>query len=205
MVQVLTGPIESFDMLLYPDQAAQNQWYLQNQLSQINATLSDVGQKFMQGATDLYNRIHDTELVRRAKAAIRMAQSSFHPNQIRSLETLEDLQAASLVMQRWVMAQPDLRAIYQKHLVEGYSDTYTDIQPGAIGETHYDYRRVMDGVIRDEEDGWVSRQYIEDLLKGDRDLDFDEQVDILKTWQIIEMYAKARKADPTNPFGGDMG
>lgn len=205
MVQVLTGPIESFDMLLYPDQSAQNQWYIQSQLNQLNASLSNVGQKFMQGATELYNRIHDNELVRRAKAAIRMAQSSFHPNQIRSLETLEDLQAASLVMQRWVMAQPDLRAMYQKHLVEGYSDTYVDIHKDTIADTHYDYRRVMDGVIQDHDDGWVSRQFIEDLLKGDRDLDFDEQVDILKTWQIIEMYAKARKADPSNPFGGDMG
>lgn len=205
MVQVLTGPVESFDMLLYPEQAAQNQWYLQNQLTQLNASLSTVGQKFMQGATELYNRIHDSELVRRAKAAIRTAQSSFHPNQIRCLESLEEIQAANVVMQRWVMAQPDLRAMYQRHLVEGYSDTYVDIQPGAIAENHYDYRRVMNGVIRDEDDGWVSTQYLEDLLKGDRELDFDEQVDILKTWQIIEMYAKARKQDPSNPFGGDMG
>lgn len=205
MVQVLTGPVESFDMLLYPEQSMQNQQYIQNQLNQINTTLSDIGQKFMQGATELYNRINDSDIVRRAKAAIRMAQSSFHPNQIRSLETLEDLQAASLVMQRWIMAQPDLRALHQRHLVEGYSDTYVDIHKDTIAESHYDYRRVMDGVIREEEDGWVSRQYIEDLLKGDRDLVFDEQVDILKTWQIVEMYAKARKADPSNPFGGDMG
>lgn len=205
MVQVVSGPAECMDMMLYPDNAYQTQQYIQSQLGRMNSTLTGIGQKFMQGAHDLYQSIHNSDSVKMAMAIVRNITSSLHPNQIRSLETLQCLQAASPVMQRWVMAQPDLRTLYQNHRVEGYSDTYIDVHPGVKGEAHYDYRRVMNGVIFEEGGEFVSKHYMESLLETDRELTSHEQVDILKTWQIVEMYANARKADPTNPFGGEIG
>ena len=52
------------------------------------------------------------------------------------------------------MAQPDIRSLYHKGHCDGYSDTYVDMEPGLVGEQHYDYRRVMDGVVEETETGW---------------------------------------------------
>ena len=204
MVQVLSGPVESFDMLLYPEQSAINQWYLQNQLNRFSQSLNDIGRQFMQGVTTLYDRVQNSDAIRKARAVLRSAEGLAHVNTIVPLESLEELQSANLIMQRWIMAQPDLRALYQKHLIEGYSDTYVDVHPDTRGDTHYDYRRVMDGIVQFDEHGWFVKQFIDDIYEGDRELYFEEKVDILKTWEIIEMALKQQQ-DPTNPFGGEIG
>jgi hypothetical protein len=82
-------------------------------------------------------------------------------------------------------------------------DTYVDVEPGLVGEEHYDYRRVMDGVMQDTEDGgWYAKIYVEDLKEGDRDLSHGEKVDILQTWSRLEYLMALNKEDPTSPEGG---
>jgi len=206
MVQVIQAGPEAFDLLLYPEQSPINTMYLQNQFNRFTETLTEAGNTFMQGAKQLFEYAQNNDLIRQAKAAIRTAKAYFHPNMVRSLETLEELQAATPVMQRWIMAQPDIRSLYQRQLLDGYGETYADLHTG-VGVEHYDYRRVMHGVGVDVDDGeeWVVHLYPDDLVDGDRELEWNERVDILRTWDILEMYAKARQEDPTNPYGGKMG
>jgi len=207
MVQVIHGGSDAFDMLLYPEQSPLTYQYLQDKMSRFSETLTQAGSRFIEGSRQLFEQVQNSDLIRRTKAAIRSAKAYFHPNMIRPLETLEELQSATLVMQRWVMAQPDIRRLYHRQLVDGYNETYVDMHPGQVGVEHYDYRRVMSGVGVDTEDGeeWRATVYSDDLVEGDRELDFGEKVDVLRTWEIVAMYAKARREDPTNIYGGDMG
>jgi hypothetical protein len=106
------------------------------------------------------------------------------------------------------MSQPDLRELHIQQRCHGYGELYTtDFSPGQIAEADYNWRRVMDGVVvMDEVDGqpsWYSRQYAEDLLPGDRELDTFERLDIVRTWDIIRMAIDAGE-DPSNPSGGTL-
>lgn len=198
------GHASAFDALLFQDQSPMVDQYIQQQLSNFSHTLTDIGRKFVETSRALYDKVNDSNAVRLAKAAVRMAKGMFHPNAIIPLETIEDLRAAQTMMQRYIMAEPTLRQQYHKQLVDGFSDTYSDIDPGQVGLSHYDYRRVMNGVVQDtvEEDGtdgWVSMNFYEDLRGEDRELDFTEQHAILRTWDVVRM-ALAAQRDPSDPF-----
>ncbi len=194
----------SFDALLFQNQSPMVQQYIQNQLTNFSETLTDIGRRFVETSKDLYEKVNDSNALRLAKAAVRMAKGMFHPNAIIPLESIEDVRAAQPLMQRYIMAEPSLRQQYHKQLVDGYSDTYTDIDPGVFGENHYDYRRVMSGFVEDikEEDGsdgWVSKNYYDELRGDDRELDFTEQHAILLTWGVVRLALNAQR-DPSDPF-----
>jgi hypothetical protein len=205
---VHAGDAGAFNAILFPEQSPMVDQYIQNQLNNFSTTLTDIGRQFVETSRALYDKVNDSNAVRLAKAAVRMAKGMFHPNAIIPLETVEDLRAAQPMMQRYIMAEPMLREQFHKQLVDGFADTYADIDPGLIGVHHYDYRRVMNGVVQDttevdSEDnvvhGWVSMNFYEDLRGEDRELDFTEQHSILRTWDVVRM-AMAAGRDPTDPF-----
>ena len=204
IVNVIQGGGAAFDSILYPEQNLQNQGYLYNQLQNFSQSLNDVGKQFMESARDVYAKINSSEAVMLARSAIRAAQGIFHPNQIVPLMTINDLQMAKPVMQRWVMACPDIRELHLKQQCAGYGDTYVDIDPGKIRDEHYDYRRVMDGAIIEDGDDWYCRTYAEDLFPGDRELDVGERQDILKTWDLVSMFVHKGEEDPTDPYSGHL-
>lgn len=208
MVQVVqAGNVATFDYLLYPEQNLMNKAYLENQLNSFNTQISDIGRKFIEETRDIYNRINDSSIIRAAKAAIRAVKGVFHPNTIYTLYSLDELRSAQSAMQRFIMAEPTIRETFHLQRCNGYSDTYMDMYPNDVGEKHYDYRRVMDGIVKDieTEEGydWVATRYFEELVEGDRDLSLGEQVSILSSWDIAKMFLEAGE-DPTDMFGGTL-
>lgn len=196
------------DCMFFPEQNPMNAYYLQNQFSSIANTLSDIGRKFIDGSKELFQKANDSDMIRRAKAMIRSAVGIQHINQIMYYGTIQEVQSATPYMQNYLMANPVVRDHYNRQICDGYSDTYIDIDPGTIKDKQYHYRRTMDEVVTeivDEEgnDTWVVKNYLEELLPGDRDLSIAEKSNILGTWDVMEMFIKARK-DPTNPRGGDL-
>ena len=198
-----------FDYMMFPEQSPHTQQYLQQQLSRFSETLTDAGRGFMAATTELYNKVANSDAVRKAKAAIRLAKGIFHPNMIVPLETLEDLQSAQPMMQRYIMANQVIRDLYHQQKCDGYSDSYVDIEPGCIGESHHDFQRVMTGVVQDidlegGDTAWIARQYYHESHPDDRDLTAVERTDILNAWDLAEAYAKTL-VDPTSIFGGSVG
>jgi hypothetical protein len=199
-----TDSVQSFDYLMFPEQTGIDNNYLQQQFSGLSNIVDDVSQKFINTAKSLYDRANNSDLVRSAKAAIMSAKNIFHPNVIYHLDNLEQLMSARVGNQRFIMAYPELREIYHEQKCDGYSDTYVDMEPNKIGKDHYDFRRVMTGVVVDTEDGWVVNTYYEDLIEGDKELDVNEKVNILLTWDSV-YHAIMNKDDPTNVYGGKIG
>jgi hypothetical protein len=207
-IRVLEGNPDVFNALIYGEQPTVRT-FLHDQLTNFSATLTSAGQQFMQGARDVFDKIANSGAAQTARAILRQTGVFFDPNMIVAIDNLQGLQHAGVGMQRWIMAQPDIRDLYHKQLVDGYADSYIDLHPGCVGNQHYDYRRVMDGVIQEAPEGadydWETVQYLDDLIDGDVVLSISDKADILSTWDIVKMYAEARKEDPTNPFGGTIG
>lgn len=205
-VNVIHAPtVDTFDYLLFPEQHHNNATYVQRQFEQFSNTLTDAGRRFMENAKQVYQQVIESDAANLARLAIRNAKALFQGNHILPLLDIDTLQTASPLMQRYIMAQPDIRALYHNNLCNGYSDTYVDMQPDKVGETHYDYRRVMQHMVQDTEDGWFVKSWAEDLVEGDRELGFDEKACVLQTWDIVKMFVQAQASDPTNPWGGTLG
>jgi hypothetical protein len=207
VAQVIIGGTDEFNALVFGNKHPGTMQFLQRQveqLPQISQTLTDAGRQFFSTARDLYEKYNGAEAMRLARAALRKAGSVFQKDVVRSIWEMGELQHAPSVMQRWIMANPAVRSMFHEQRCDGYADTYVDVFPGSIGRQHYDYRRVMDGVVEQEEDGFRVSMYLDPLIEGDRDLSTDEKVDILATWQVVAKLMRADGEDPTSPFGNKL-
>lgn len=191
-------PSHAFDTILFPNQDSANQTYIQQQLSSFSNTLTEVGRNWMQGVTNIYNDINSSAAAHVARSALKAATGIFF-NRIVAINDINDMRFAAPIMQRWVMANPVIRQTYHRQLCSGYVDSYVDIDPGLVGEKHYDYRRVMDSVVTvDPVDGdMVINYYPDQLRSGDVDLEHREKVAILSTWQLAELFMQQTQQDPT--------
>ena len=192
-----------FNALLYPDQSPFHRDYFHTQVTNFNQALNSYGQQFMATAKDVYERINDSAALELARRAIRSAKGLFQTNLIVPLRDIDTLQAAQPTMQRWMMANPMIREMYHDQRCSGFADTYMDVEPKLVGDQHYDYRRVMDGIVVEDENDWHVNMYFDEIREGDRELLSSEQFDILDTWSIMELFVKAGE-DPTDPFGGKL-
>jgi hypothetical protein len=207
-VNVLTAPdVSALDYLIYPEQNHMNQRFFYNQVNQMSNALTDVGRQFMEASKEIYNRINDSNTVRMAKAAVRVAKGMLHPNAVYPIYTLDDIQGAQPVMQRYIMACPEVRELYQNQTCDGYSNTYVDMHPGDIQQTHYDYRRVMTGLPIEKVEGTETetyfRYYPDEAIDNERSLSSDEKFMIIDAWDIAKLFINEGK-DPTSIFNNDI-
>lgn len=205
-MRIIDGGDVAFDALAYGvDRPVNTMQYFQQEINNISQTLTDAGKGFFSNVRELYNDINNSETLRLARSAIQSAVTLFKPDTIMPLISIEQFQTASLQMQRWIMANPVVRERYHAQKIDGYSDSYVDMQPGLSGENQYDYRRVMDCVVQeDQDDSWFVKYYLDDLHEGDKELTPDEKSDILRTWDLAELFIRAGDRDPTSPYGSKM-
>jgi len=121
-----------------------------------------------------------------------------------SLTSVEEIQTANPYMQRWIMAQPDLRQRFLDQEVEGYGESYTNHHGDAVGEAHYDYRRVMDGVVTHTDKEFGYKHYHDIIPEGERELTVCERVDILRTWAAVSSLLDEGEDDPTSVTGAQL-
>ena len=206
MAMIMEGDADTFNALAFGEQHPNALQWLQQQAQQVSPLLNSAGQAFMQQARNLYEQVSGSAAIRIARAARRRVSQLFQTSMIRCLQTIGEMQHASSTMQRWIMADPVVRKMYYNQQLDGYSDSYLDVHVGDIGADHYDYRRVMNGIVVDNEDGsWSATTYMDELFEDDRELDLMEQVDILDTWGNIRALIRQRKDDPTSRWNAELG
>lgn len=207
-MQIIHGGANVWDALAYGEQNPNNVSYFRDQIQNFGNTLTEMGSNFFSNAEDLFNKFNGSKAIQVLRQATKAAQALFQPNIVKQLNTVDEFQNATMIMQRWVMANPVIRQTFQDQKCDGYSDTYVDIQPNTMRDNHYDYRRVMDGVVVEtninDEHGWKVKFYPDDLHENDRELVHDEKVDILNSWDIIEMFMSAGGKDPTSQYGASL-
>lgn len=204
MVQVYHGGKEHFDALAYgrPHPGTVN--FIQSRMDQFTNVLTNVGRQFMENVNTFVEWVDESRAARLAQAVGRKMLTIWESDEIRTLLEIYQFQHAPLKMQRYIMAEPTIRKKYHSQLVDGYSDTYVDAEPDRIGERHYDYRRVMNGIVVETQDGWKATTYSEDLRNEDYDLTHAEQWSILKTWDNLVSHLKHGKDDPTSAYNGSL-
>lgn len=206
MAQIVIGGADEFDAMVFGRPHPGTQQFLASQIERPTSILTEAGRRFMEKARDLYERISGSYALRVARAAGRQVRSLWQTDEIRPLTTIAELQTAPLTMQRWIMANPELRRAYHRQQCDGYSSTYVDIFPNDIGESHYDYRRAVNGlVMMDEETGdWEATTYMEELLPEDEELLLEDQVDIQISWAHAVSALRAKGPDPTSIWDKDL-
>lgn len=162
--------------------------------------------EFVETSKQIYDSIYSARALELSRAAINKAGALFLPDVIKELKTMAEFQTAKPLMRSWIMANPVVRERFQAGRCEGYGDNYFDFEPGKIGEDHYDYRRVMTGVLHVDETNneLVTREYFEELREGDELLTTGQQLDILNSWDNVEAMMALAAKDPTSEWNCDL-
>ena len=203
MANVIYGDDAIFDAMLYPEQNVGNVAWINAQFNNLSQTLTESGRRFMDTCRDISQNIQNSDIMRRVQIALRQSGSHNNPDQIRYLKTLEDIRAATGPMVRYNMAMPDIRELYYKDRCHGYGENYVDINPKAMRDEDYNYRRVMDGVFHEDNGHMVYKHYYELLHEGDRNLTHFEKFDVINTWDMMRHFV-SRGVDPTDPYEGEL-
>ena len=206
-ISAIHGGGDAFDGLLYPPQHQNTNLFIHKEIQKLQQLASN-GSEYL---TNLYNtafakwnEFQNGASARIAEAARRaMACMTGDVFTIYPALTLEMMQQCSPIMQRWVMANPDIRELHHRNACSAYDGNYTDHHPNQIGFSHYDYRRVMDGIVVQTETHAYSTTISETLVEGDRDLTLREQVDILDTWEAMRSYIESGY-DPSSPTNAKL-
>lgn len=207
-MRIIQGGSHEFNSLIYGNQHQGTLAYLKNQISGFMQsgmqTLTDAGKSFMQGVGSMFEQFNGSEAMRRARAVYRKVENLFTIDIVREMRDLGDIQSAMPVMQRFIMAQPDVRQAYLDQRICGYAGQYENIHGNDIKHDHYDYRFIMDGVVTEAEDGGDKITYYFDDTEGDIDLPIADRADVLNAWDMIQGFMKIGKEDPTSPWGALM-
>jgi hypothetical protein len=205
MAQFYESSLESFNALAFAPPSTSTISYLEQLVSRPTQTLSDLSQQIMNQAVTTFENTYGSDAMRIARAAARQIGALWDENNIRALTTLAQLQTAPLKMLPYLMAETTTRRMYQEQRCDGYSGEYVDAFPGTIGESHYHYRKVMNGIIEDTDDGWTSTQYFDDHDEwGEEDLTFEEQHDILRSWASLAKAMMQKEDDPTSRWNASL-
>ena len=208
-INVIRGATpQLMNAMLFHGAGQQAQAWLAEQYHTARSSMTDMGRSLLDAATEVSRRMVDPNLMLKARAMMRKVGGLFHPNTIMPLTSVEALQNAKPIMQRYVMSNGPIREMYHKQRLDGFSGDYADHHPGLVGDWHYDYRRVMNGVAQDYQkedgtEGWRVSMYPDDLEEGDRELEIDEQAIILDAWMLATAAIKAG-IDPTDVLNGKL-
>lgn len=195
-------PQAGLDVLLYNTNHQSIGNYVMQQLAVLPQHLTAFGSKIIEGAKTTYNYLTNELLNRTIQARVSDSNVYLDNNQIQAYSSFAELQNASLSNQRYLIANPHLRTIFNNQGCDGYSSTYIDPFKGKIGAEHYDYRRVMDGVLTDDPDHAFKVQFFDEQLEfGDRELLNHERTSILRSWKTIDWLLETSPFDFTNSVG----
>ncbi len=180
------------------------QW-INDRATQLRSTISSTANTFFEQARSMHQMISASDAMQALRNLTAKATSLWSSNQIHRIRTMEEMQTANPVNQRYLMAHIPVREMYLANSIEGYGDSYTNLHGTGLGNDHYDFRRVMNGIITPVVERSEVTQYHEILKEGDKELSLHEKVDIINNWNLLNNLLDEDELDPTSPIGNIMG
>lgn len=205
MAEFIDGDLETADLLIYGTQSHLSEDLVNNQMNKFMDNLLPSSVAFFTSVMNLQKQMAKNRAIQIAKGAFRKARSLWQENDIRELNDIGDFQHAPDRMKRFIMAEPTIRALWQRQLCDGYNDICEDTRE-LSGSELKEYRQVMSGMIEtDNEDfdhSYTIYDYDEDYLDPKEIITAKEQLDIYSSWQNLRSLIALGEEDPTSETNG---
>lgn len=202
--RVISGYNDAENALLYKPLNNNVLDYLNQHINSALVATKNIATGFANTVTDLYNKFNSDQAILRSKLALNSAGVHLDQNTIHYVR-YEQLHAANLAMQRYILAQPELGELHRQDMCYGYQDTFMPLEPGKFGKDTIEYARAMDGVVEFDSDdvAYINTYSIYDTDTHGSDLDIIDQMSILRSWDNVSRMI-ANKVDPSDPISGEL-
>lgn len=181
--------------------------YLRERVERYAPRIREVFNGFFEDTHEMFERYNGDRALRRIRARIRKSSDYLIHDTILPLRTMDQMQKAKPIMQRYLMANPTARRYEREQRFDGYSDSYCNTHSHRPLFDDPDYMRVIDGVVFDEDRFGVdvssdslnrTKSYQNAFDTDERGLDLIEQSDVMTSWDYLEMMLEANGKDPTS-------
>jgi len=201
IVNTIRGGNNALNAMLYkqPDNRVIN--YLQDHIQSAMMSTANAGSQFMSTMQDLYHKFNNSDIINAGKALLFKTGSHMNQTVIYPV-AYDNFNNANLIMQRYIMANPDVDKLHQRNMCYGFQDTYINPSP-YHGKESMEYMQVMDGVLQFDSSGeGFTEHYSYYHSDEDSELDIYDKISVLDTWDNLHRLI-AEGIDPTSP-DGDM-
>jgi len=199
-VNVVNGGDIAANALIYrpPDNRLLS--FLNDNISKAVEYTSNAASGFANTVVNMYNKFNSSESLNAAK--LMLYNAGTHLNQDIIYPVMYDnLGNANLIMQRYIISEPQMNNLYTRNMCYGYQDTYVDIDKGSVGKDRLDYQNVMDGVLQHDNDGNGYFNYYSN--SDDTILHKFDKLAILETWDNVALMI-SNGLDPSDPDNNEL-
>lgn len=175
--------------------------WIQDRTQALMSTVSATTAGWFNKARTFYQTITETDAVQALRNLTAKADLSWKGNNVHLCTSIEQIQASNPVLQRYLMAEPNLRQLFLNQSCEGFAGVYNNVHGNAIGVNHYDYRRVTDGMLMVTESQVEWNDFYENIPDNDKELELYEKADMIRNWNLVNIALDANEMDPSSPIG----
>jgi len=201
-INTIGGGELGFDALLYKPPTEQVINYLQTNISKASNIMGDIGNNFINNVRNTYDKFNNQSVINLGKSILYGAGTHMNDNVVIPL-SMDNLHTANYTMQQYIIAEPTVNKMVMDNMCNGFQETYHDVEQGVYGTERNDYRRVMDGVVQEDEDGGLYMTQYASSDENNEDLVPMDKFSVLDTWDSVAQ-ALADGIDPTDPDGGEL-
>lgn len=210
MAQIIVGDLNDVAAVAFgrPDQTAIS--YIKNQFQNTTGWVG-AGQQLWQNSIDTFNKWLGDDAVRAAERALRVIDNVFQDEIVMEYEDVTRMQAASVLMQSWIMTSPYLKKQAERQVINGYKETWTNGSVGCYGISDPLYRASRNGVMQwdHDDDGEECNPFWITTFDDEDDPDVPvlpsaEKLMITRTCYAAELAVRLDRLDATDPEGAEL-
>jgi hypothetical protein len=187
------GPAALFDLSVFGRPTAESQQFVHQMNQGFLQRAQNYGapaQEYFQRSQQFFTQYYETSGYARAETMLSLGivAGAENSDYLRPLMHLDDLRAASVRYQDYLMANPLIQQAFLDGRIDGYTDTYTHTQGNNLGMQNDRYREVISGQSLHNygelpED--VDEEYVitaQDGMVDAPELTFIERLNIVDAW-----------------------
>lgn len=166
-----------------------------------------MGSEMFERAMGRFNSFDFDRIERKIDALKRKVTHLFDHDEIRPMWDIGQFQQAGPEQQRWLMANPRAKRLYEKDMINGWRGSYQPRYVGRYGDDDPDYQQVMNGLFNIDEDGnAVATQYLHLYDEDGRtELSFGQQTTIRDSmWENFNHLLDLGQDDPSDKDNGSL-
>ena len=117
---VINCPEAGLDRVLYGDKSSVLSNYLYTQMQAIPVAFNEFSQRVYNGVLSSYNFVNDKLIQYGIMNQLSNNGVAIVDNYYNNITSYADVQNANLLMQRWIMANPNVRQLYLSQDIDGH-------------------------------------------------------------------------------------
>lgn len=192
MAIIMTGGADAFSLAAYGLPSTETVEFIRGQMSSLQNLAAPV-QGFMDSIVESFREWDSGEVAAKAARVLGVVNTVYSQDSVFAITDVEAFLTTTAANQYYLMADPYLRQMVHDGRMSAF-EGYVDSEPDSVGIQHTAYRDAIRGVLVEEEDEVIYRNFYDD---PERELTLEQKVAIADNWSFARYMIEVEKKSIT--------